>query len=219
MKKNYKKQFNELEEDLISKFGRERLEETAFPVYFNRFPFVSYLGWSRIFTAQKLLKEVQGKRVLDFGSGLGVMLPYLAKNYEHVISLDSDSEVTSFVADKLKLNNVEIIKKISQCDLKIKYDAIIALDVLEHVENLKEIYDFFTTITSDNGSWIISGPTENALYKTARLIARTTGEGHVRNIYDVFNDIPSNMKCEKQHVLPWGIPLFLVGKFSKSALD
>lgn len=213
--KKYKNQFYGLREELLSKFGAARLEETAFPVYFNKFPPAAYLGWSRVFKAQNLLSGVRARSVLDFGSGLGVMLPYLASYCEEVIALDLDPEITKFVIEKLDLKKIKVINNFSDCKSQNKFDIVVALDVLEHVENLNNVFQSLLTTTAANGVWIISGPTENSLYKIARRIANTTGEGHVRNIYDVFNSIPKNMICEKVYRLPWGIPLFLIGKFRK----
>ena len=214
-KNNYKEQFSKVEAELISKFGRKRLEETAFPVYFNKFPLAAYLGWSRIFTAQKLLAGKHGNTALDFGGGLGVSLPYLAEHYNQVIACDIDPEITKFVVQRLGLDRVRIVSNILECKPNCSFNTILALDVLEHVENLRDTYESFKSVTTQDGVWIISGPTENFLYKFARKIARTTGEGHVRNIYDVFNEVPEDMVCEKIYTLPWGIPLFLVGKFRK----
>jgi len=211
----YKSQFHNVEQELISRFGRERLEETAFPVYFNNFLPASYLGWSRVFTAQKLLSGIKGNAALDFGSGLGVSLPFLKQNFKKVIACDTDPEITEFMIENLRLESIEVIKTIPEREQNLKCDAIIALDVLEHVENLAKVYQSFDSVTADNGVWIISGPTENFIYKLARRIARTAGGAHVRNIYDVFREIPNYMICEQVYTLPWGLPLFLVGRFRR----
>lgn len=210
---DYRSQFYAVEEELISKFGRQRLEETGFPVYFNKFLPASYLGWSRVFTAQKLLSGMQGNSALDFGSGLGVSLPYLTKNYKRVVACELDIEVTEFMVRKLGLGSVELVRNISECKPDHWFDTIVALDVLEHVENLPAVFQSFRSVTANDGIWIISGPTETLFYKLARKIARTCGKGHVRTVYDVFNEIPGNMICEKVCQLPCGMPLFLIGRF------
>ncbi len=215
--KDYKNKFQNVEDLLVSTFGRKRLEETAFPVYYNKFPPASYLGWSRVETAQKLLSGIHGRTALDFGAGLGAMLPYLASHYDKVVALDLDPEITRLMKKELNLTSVEVVKNINESKIKSNFDVIVALDVLEHVIDLPEVYELFNSVTPNKGVWIISGPTENFLYKFARRITNTSGEGHVRNIYDVFNEIPKDMICEKIYRLPWGIPLFLIGRFKKIA--
>lgn len=213
--KEFQKRFKGTEKDLVERFGHQRLEEMGFPVYFHSFPPASYLGWERVRAAQKLLRGCSGDSALDFGSGLGVMLPFLTQSYRHVTACEREVEVTQFVATELGYQSIEFIKKISECKPDTRFDAVVSLDVLEHVEDLDETMNWFVNVTAKDGVWVISGPTENKFYKTARMIAGTRGKGHVRNIYDVFDSFPSNMKCEKIYTLPWGIPLFLVGKFRR----
>ena len=207
-----------LEKPLLKTFGRERLEETAFPVYFNRFFPAAYLGWSRIRKAQTLLSQSRDfNAALDFGSGLGVMLPYLVSHYSKVVAVDLDPDITRFIIDKLSFNSVELVKNISDSATK-SFDVIVALDVLEHVDDLNAVFKSFDLVTGDDGIWIISGPTENGLYRMTRKIAGTTGEGHARNIYDVFKAVPGHMICENIYRLPFGIPLFLIARFRKSRI-
>src|SRR6187549_2797306 len=95
---DYKTRLLASETDLIEHFGRQRLEETAFPVYFNKFQPAAYLGWERVRAAQKLLKGCDGTSALDFGSGLGVMFPFLAQHYQKIVACDLDIEITKFIA-------------------------------------------------------------------------------------------------------------------------
>jgi 2-polyprenyl-3-methyl-5-hydroxy-6-metoxy-1,4-benzoquinol methylase len=213
---SYKKPFIDLKNRLLDAFGEARLEETAFSVYYNKFSFAAYLGWARIRKAQKILSTNPDKNiVLDFGSGLGVMLPYLTGHYREVIAVDSDPEITRFVIEGLNLKSVRLLKNLSEFDGK-NVDTILALDVLEHVEDLRGVFDSLNRITAGGGVWIISGPTENFLYRCARRLARTSGKGHVRSIYDVIKAVPKEMNCEKIFRLPFIIgPLFLVACFRK----
>ena len=67
---------------------------------------------------------------------------------------------------------------------QLSFDAIIALDVLEHVDDLTDILQQFRRLLKPGGIVVISGPTENGLYKLGRRIAgkRFTGDYHVSNI-------------------------------------
>jgi 2-polyprenyl-3-methyl-5-hydroxy-6-metoxy-1,4-benzoquinol methylase len=200
--------------DLVDRFGLERLEETAFPVYTNTFPPASYLGWSRIRHAQRLLAAVVATNTaLDFGSGLGVMLPYLSQRFRRVVAYDPDPAPTEIMVTEMRLGNVSVSDHLDPSE---PFDAVVALDVLEHVEGLDAIYRDLLAATSQRGTWIISGPTENWLYRAMRRLSRTTGEGHVRTIADVFAAVPPAMRLAKVVRLPFGspVPLFLVGRFT-----
>jgi hypothetical protein len=93
--------------------------------------------------------------------------------------------------------------------------GIRAFDVLEHVDDLDGLFTSLLSVTAGNGAWIISGPSENALYRMMRKLAWTRGEGHVRSIYDVFDAIPAAMRRERLQRLPFGVPLFLIGRFRR----
>ena len=214
----HKKLFLQLESDLLSKFGRDRLEQTAFPAYFNKLSIASNLAWGRVFTARELLSETIGSVVLDFGSGLGVALPYLMDKYSQIVACDTDIEVTKYVAEKLGLEPIDFVKDIHEWN-RPSFDTILALDVLEHVDDLSSVLQSLMAVTADNGTWIVSGPTENLLYRLARKIAGTSGEGHLRNVYTVFDAIQSDMKLERIRRLPYGIPLFLVGRFRNTGKE
>ena len=203
--------------ELLDEFGRAALEETAFSVYTNGFPPAAYLGWSRVVHAQRLLlARADRSSALDFGSGLGVMLPFLAQHYRRVVAYDLDPRPAETMIAKLSLQNVHPRTGLQASN--IDFDAIVALDVLEHVTDLDAIYGDLLTRTSARGCWVISGPTENWLYHAMRRLSRTTGEGHIRTIYDVFDAVPNEMRCAKVARLPFGspVPLFLIALFARA---
>jgi len=213
---DYVKRFSECREALLHRFGSARLEETGFPAYFNWFWPASWLMWKRVFVARRLMAELRGQSVLDFGSGLGVLLPYLEENFTEVVACDRDAEITEFMIRRLRIEHVQVVRSISDCQGRC-FDAILALDILEHVDDLPDTLRSLEELTSKNGRWVVSGPTENALYRFGRRIARTSGEGHIRTIHDILQEIRGRMICERQVNLPPGAPFFLVALFRKCA--
>lgn len=202
------------EAELVGRFGRQRLAETAFPVYQSPSRAAQWLGWSRIRTAERLLADHRGSAALDIGAGLGAMLPFLAARYGGVQAVDLDSELTSFMCRRLGLANVGVDRRI---DPHRFVDLITALDVLEHVEELDAMYASMLQVTAPAGLWVISGPTENLLYRSLRRLSGPGGEGHVRTIRDVLRAVPPAMARRRSVRLPFGspVPLFVVALFQR----
>jgi 2-polyprenyl-3-methyl-5-hydroxy-6-metoxy-1,4-benzoquinol methylase len=201
-------------DELVEEFGRERLEETAFPVYANRLYAARYLGWSRIRAAQRRIEAVPAReRALDFGAGLGVMLPFLSARFERVVACDTDPAITEFMVERLGLDNVEVVPTVTSTTGD--FDTITALDVLEHIKEIDTIYRSLLAVTRPDGQWVISGPTENQLYRAMRIIARTTGEGHVHTVHDVLGAVPTAMRHVWHARLPFGLPLFVVADYRR----
>ncbi len=168
--------------------------------------------------AEKLSNRAGAATIaVDFGSGLGVGLPYLSARAERVFAVEADSAVTAFVVGRLGLPNVTVVEDIDQVDGPI--DLLWALDVFEHVPELAELSKRLARRTSVGGAWIVSGPTENTLYRTMRRIARTSGEGHVRGIERVFDVGSRDLALMRYQRLPADLPLwaalFDVGLFRR----
>jgi 2-polyprenyl-3-methyl-5-hydroxy-6-metoxy-1,4-benzoquinol methylase len=89
-------------------------------------------------------------------------------------------------------------------------DLIVALDVLEHVDNLQETVANFVRMLTRRGQLIVSGPTENYLYKLGRRIAgpEYSGDYHVRNIYDIRDMLARHFDVETFGTLFPLFPLF-----------
>ena len=68
---------------------------------------------------------------------------------------------------------------------KAKFDTILALDVLEHVDDLDAYIHTFKDLSHENTRVVVSGPTESILYKAGRWLAGFSGDYHIRNIYEI----------------------------------
>ena len=92
------------------------------------------------------------------------------------------------------------------------FDMVIALDVLEHVDDLLGIGRELGRIIKPSGSIVISGPTENFFYQIGRKIAGSeyTGNYHVRNVYDIKREFQKLMKIETLATLYYPMPLFKI---------
>ena len=87
-----------------------------------------------------------------------------------------------------------------------------ALDVLEHVEDLTGILRQFEKLLRPTGVVVISGPTESALYRLGRRIAgqRFTGDYHVSNIGKVEAECRRHGSVQPIATLYPVLPLFKV---------
>jgi len=208
--------FEDARDDLVREFGTERLEEKAFPTYANSLKPARYLAWSRVRHAQRMLDRASGRAALDFGSGLGVMLPFLAERFDRVVACDEDTDVTEYMVRRLGLSGVEVVSSVDA--IGGTFDAVVALDVLEHIDDLAPIYEPMLAASAPAATWVISGPTENWLYGVMRKVARTKGdETHVHTVQEVLDEVPAVMAPVERRRLPFGLPLFVVAEFRRSA--
>jgi len=92
------------------------------------------------------------------------------------------------------------------------FNAVVALDVLEHVESLEDTFRQLCRITRHGGVIIVSGPTESIFYKIGRKIAEQeyTGDYHVRNIYDIRRAMKNFMEAKTLATLYYPFPLFKI---------
>ena len=163
------------------------LDEAAFPAYAHRNPLIDRVFWGRLAAAEKYLVSKSLDSVLDFGCGSGIMSYIMAGFAGRVIATDLEPATFARMQQAVCFpSNVEF-KAVGELGSEIyqgSFDAIVALDVLEHIEDLTGILRQFEKLLRPNGVVLISGPTESALYRLGRRIAgrRFTGDYHVTNI-------------------------------------
>src|SRR5688572_10463587 len=88
---NYKSRYRLAIQQVLAEAEKGRLDEAGFPAYSHPNPLINWLFWQRLRTAMKhISKTAPYGRILDFGCGSGVMLPFLSKNSKQVIAMDMD---------------------------------------------------------------------------------------------------------------------------------
>ena len=103
----------------------------------------------------KLQQNFSQNMVLDFGGGIGThaLANAMSENVEHVFFVDineTNREFVKFRAKKLGLEQkISFHKSIEDTNIK-KFDSIVCLDVLEHLENPAMQLDKFHEIMSEN---------------------------------------------------------------------
>jgi 2-polyprenyl-3-methyl-5-hydroxy-6-metoxy-1,4-benzoquinol methylase len=188
--KETKKTFKNAIIQILNKNGTDEvLSEAALPAYAHKNPLIDFIFWQRIDVA---IKKIQNSKkelnVLDFGCGTGVVSFELSKQGCNVTSIDLDLTPQKSLSQFVNFpNNINFLEgDIFNQQFNQKFDIIIALDVLEHIplDILPKYLNHFAELLSENGKVIVSGPTENILYKIGRFIAGSdfTGSYHETNI-------------------------------------
>jgi 2-polyprenyl-3-methyl-5-hydroxy-6-metoxy-1,4-benzoquinol methylase len=153
-------------------------------------------------------------RVLDFGCGSGVMLPFLSKVSEQVIAADVDLVPLEHMRWHIPLaSNVQIAdasKGAIAREPAASFDLIIALDVLEHVRDLPRTIDQLLRVLKPGRELIVSGPTESLLYQFGRKLAGSeySGEYHERGVAEIRNLLAEKVNLRQIATLYWPAPLF-----------
>ena len=182
------------------------IEESCIPSYIHPNPFAALVAWLRLIAAAKLYhRSSPTGDVLDFGASSGELY--------HILNL---SEPYHFIETNEIL--VEALAKwipaAQRQELyaleKTRYGAIFVLDVLEHLDNIQEILDRLLLSLDPSGIFVLSGPTENFLYRIGRKISGFGGQYHTANIYHIEKIFSQKLNQLALKNVPWGIPLFRV---------
>lgn len=114
---------------------------------------------SRLRFIIEALESIEAKKILDIGCGTGEHLTnYLAQACpgSEIYGIDSDNETISYAKKKFcYLSNLKFSTQIPE---GIKFDAIIASEVIEHVENPCDFLLFLRSKLSWKGLLIITLP-------------------------------------------------------------
>jgi len=200
---------------VLSESESGRLDEAAFPAYSHPNPFINWLFWQRLRkTMDYIERAAPYQRVLDFGCGSGVLLPFLSSIASNVIAWDIDL----FPFERMKAHidfppNIEVHDTRSFPLDKLpaaSFDVITALDVLEHIDDLSATLKSLLRLLKPSGRLIVSGPTENIFYKLGRRVAgrEYTGDYHERGIVEIKYRLASLARIEQIAVLYPPMPLF-----------
>ena len=98
---------------------------------------------------------------------------------------------------------------------KDKFAFVFALDSLEHNDDYANLIDELTESLTADGILLVSGPTENFIYKIGRKIAGFTGDQHVTNIYAIEKVLEKRLENIATTVSPFGVPLFRLSLWRK----
>jgi 2-polyprenyl-3-methyl-5-hydroxy-6-metoxy-1,4-benzoquinol methylase len=198
------------------------LDEQAGPAYLEGFALSRWIFRRRLSVLLRSLPMDKGQRCVDFGCGFGLLLPLLKDHFETAVGIDLLPDLARAFLDRWdrdsgKLqSDIRIFASLEEAGLAPgSTDLVLALDVLEHVPDLRSTLKNLHNILAPGGYLAISGPTENWLYRLGRRIVGFSGEYHHCNIYDILAQMQELFSIRSVRRLPAIMPLFLIAVVQK----
>ncbi len=113
------------------------------------------------------LKPFQGLKMIDVGCGGGLVCEPLARLGGDVTGIDADQVAIGVAKEHAKRAGLEIDYRVGAAeDLKAKYDVVLALEIIEHVEEPQEFVKACSRLVKPGGMVIFS-----TLNRTAKSYA------------------------------------------------
>ena len=213
--KSYKTRYRSAIRRVLSGAEPGRLDEAGFPAYSHPNPLINWLFWQRLRKAMNFIEaNAPFEKVLDFGCGSGVMLPFLSQHSRQVIAMDIDLLPLERIKKYIPLEpNIQVVDANQTSILQLpskSFDIINALDVLEHVDDLHRTLSELLSLLKPGGQLVVSGPTENTLYQIGRKLAgpEYSGDYHERGIAEIKRELLRLARVKHIATLYWPLPLF-----------
>ncbi|TWU25881.1 class I SAM-dependent methyltransferase [Bythopirellula polymerisocia] len=136
------------------------------------------------------------QRVLTFGDGLGIDAYYLAQLGHEVTYFDVSQQCAKFARRIFEHGNLNVtmIDNVEQIQQE-SYDAVLCLDVLEHVPNPSELVGWLSSAIRDAGKLIVHAPfhyIHSAVTTHLRSNRRYSGDFHT--LYEPYGLYPVDGK-------------------------
>lgn len=161
---------------------------------FNRNFLKRFTHNSRFKIAQKILKNNNSNRVLDYGTGDGEFLKQLYENFPELNDISAYEPLVERYDEVAKnissYNKISVYRNIK--DIDKKFDTIFCMEVFEHL-NFKismQALENISCLLNDRGLLIVSIPIEiglgGFLKNLVRIAIRQTHEGtNLKNLFKI----------------------------------
>jgi len=190
--KYYKKSVLEILRIVASHHAAGSMDEQGVPAYLEGSYWSRWVFWHRLNLASQYITRTTGSACMDFGCGSGVLLPLLDLQFEKVYAVDIMPDLAfDFVrlwtdTAQRELTHIQFSSSLENAGIPANsLDLLLALDSLEHVDNLEETLVQMEQLLKPGGLLLISGPTENMFYRLGRRIVGFSGHYHHRSVYDI----------------------------------
>jgi 2-polyprenyl-3-methyl-5-hydroxy-6-metoxy-1,4-benzoquinol methylase len=203
---------------VVAHLPSERVNETAVPSYTHANPLIRWLFRKRLDTALELARIQRRERVLDFGTGSGILLASLAGVAGQVAATDLDVTPARQLVTTLGLA-VEVVGPDDFSAWTASHagqlDVVMALDVFEHftAEELETVSARLRGLLAPGGRLVVSGPTESLAYQIGRRIAGFTNTYHYRSVYDIDAQLRRHWQSQAARFIPLVPRAFLLTSY------
>jgi len=192
----------------------ELWEESCVPSYCHPNWLAAYISWRRLYVAAKMGRAAKpdAKWVLDFGSSVGELGHLLPKGIRYDF-IEAHESAARFLREQLPESRRTTLEDAPAG----AYDQIFAIDSLEHNENYRELLVALVAKLAPGGVLILSGPTENFLYRFGRKIAGFEGHYHETNIHAIEGAASELLKRKSVRRIFPGITFFRVTAWKRAS--
>ncbi|MGS1016178.1 class I SAM-dependent methyltransferase [Allosphingosinicella humi] len=199
--------------DVVHSF--EAWEESCVPSYCHPNWLAAYVSWIRLFRAAELARTIvpAPARILDFGSSVGELGHLVSEGGAGYDFVESDQHSADYLVSRLPGARRVTLEDAPEGG----YDQLFAIDSLEHNENYAELLEVLAGKLAPGGVLILSGPTENRLYRLGRRIAGFDGHYHETTIYAI-EAVAERLLARRavRQVLPVA-PLFRISAWARKS--
>ncbi len=206
--------------DYEAQLGSETIDEMAVPSYLRRGLVSRHVFWRKLHWIIQVAELKPDTRVFDFGCGTGVLLPTLSADGRSVQATDLHLELARRLVEQMKLERVSFVAP-EDWEAQVpdgRIDTVIAANVLEHIEDRRTLLTKFADRLTSGGRIVISGPTENAMYKLGRKLVGFSGDYHVTTIHHILDDARA-VGLRQLRLKRWPLPgpacLYQIAAFGK----
>ncbi|MBI2575938.1 class I SAM-dependent methyltransferase [Candidatus Woesearchaeota archaeon] len=163
-----------------------------------------------------VLRYVKGADVLDLGCGTGHMTKALREKGCKVTSVDTDPEMIRLARAYTGNQDSHVLKGEDLRKVgKRRFDTIIALDVIEHIEDDRKVLDNMHAVLKEDGRIIISVPCFQWLYGK-----RDKAMGHWRRYqWNELSEKVKNAGFQIKSMRYWNLLGFFPYAFSEKLLN
>ncbi|MDO8574881.1 MAG: methyltransferase domain-containing protein [bacterium] len=191
----------------------DEIKETAIPSYIHKNPIVRQIFWQRVFIILNQIKKLSPKSMLDFGCGSGIITALIDPEVDRFVT-DISFEPFDFMQQRIDyLRNVTKLYPNDLDKTESRFEMILAADVLEHLEGdrIKNQLALFHKWLKHDGHLVISGPTENLIYKIGRKIAGYKNDYHKTNIKVIADTVSKSALFKLNAKIRYPVPFICEG--------
>ncbi len=190
------------------------------PQYYSKNKVIRGLFWDRLRVALGLAKLEENMSILDIGAGTGELIELILRRYPSLDVKGIDIKLHTQDKNLKKMIKIGNVTKMPFNDNE--FDVVFALDILEHIRDLKIAIMEIKRVLKNNGVLIVSAPSENMFYKMCRFLEKGTTSSkeadsseHYHDCSSIRKEAKKYIKLEKEKLLPFPAPfnLFNLMKF------